>query len=249
MDIPQLRYPIVLVHGLFGFDKIQVAGTTLVSYWPGITEFFRNAGNRVLIPRLTPTAGVEKRAAQLKEFILKHSPDEPVHLIAHSMGGLDSRCMISCLGMADRVKSLTTIGTPHRGTSFADWGIANLEGLVKPVLIAIGMPYQAFYDLTRGHCREFNARVLDAPTVRYFSVAGRYDGSYLQPEWLVPFNVIKKAEGENDGLVSVASARHGEQCDIWDGDHLRLINWPHPTRPRLDVPAHFGPILQRLADL
>src|SRR5262249_5187529 len=38
-----------------------------------------------------------------------------VHVFAHSMGGLDARYMISRLGMAKRVLSLTTIATPHRG--------------------------------------------------------------------------------------------------------------------------------------
>jgi len=40
------------------------------------------------------------------------------------MGGLDSRHAISLrLGLAERVLTLTTLGTPHRGTAFADWGV------------------------------------------------------------------------------------------------------------------------------
>src|ERR1700680_3312371 len=119
MNIPKLRASIVLVHGLFGFDRLEVAGTTLVNYFPGIPDLFQAAGNRVLIPSLPPTGGVEQRAACLKEFLLKNSANEPVHLIAHSLGGLDARYMISRLGMADQVLTLTTIATPHRGSSFA----------------------------------------------------------------------------------------------------------------------------------
>src|SRR4029079_8661142 len=99
MNIPKLRSPIVLVHGLLGFDRLQIAGTTLVNYFPGVVELLQKAGNRVLIPALPPTGAVEERARRLKNFILQQSPNEPVHLIAHSMGGLDSRCMISCLEM------------------------------------------------------------------------------------------------------------------------------------------------------
>src|SRR5260370_33376415 len=91
MIIPKLRSPIVLVHGLLGFDRLQVAGTTLFNYFPGIPELMQAAGNRVLIPSLTPTAGVSQRAKELKDFILANSPGEPAHLFAHSMGGLDSR--------------------------------------------------------------------------------------------------------------------------------------------------------------
>ena len=50
------------------------------------------------------------------------------------MGGLDARYLISRLGMADRVLSLTTLGTPHRGTSFADWGVSRLQRYLRPLL-------------------------------------------------------------------------------------------------------------------
>src|SRR5260221_5402041 len=92
---PKLRTPVVLVHGLLGFGRYQVAGCTLANYFPGIAEALEGAGNRVLIPNLSPTGGIAQRAQQLKEFILKHSPADPVHLLAHSIGGLDSRYMIS----------------------------------------------------------------------------------------------------------------------------------------------------------
>src|ERR1700722_3268504 len=196
--IPKLRSPIVLVHGLCGFGRLQIAGATLADYFPGIFEPMQAAGNRVLVPYLSPTGGIAERAKQLKNFLLVNAPNEPVHLIAHSMGGLDSRCLISSLGMADKVLTLTTIGTPHRGTSFADWGITRLARVVKPLLEAIGIPYQGFYDLTRASCKAFNEKTPDVPSVRYFSVAGRHDGHFLHPEWLLPYGIVKEAEGENE---------------------------------------------------
>lgn len=252
MIIPKLRAPIVLVHGLLGFDKIDALGTTLVNYFPGIPELMTAAGNRVHIPRLTPTGSIEARAKQLKDFILKYSPLEPVHIFAHSMGGLDARYLISCLDMGDKVLTLTTIGTPHRGTSFADWGVNRFARIVKPLLDSIGMPYQAFYDLRQENCKAFNEKVTNVPGVRYFSVAGKHDGHLLLPEWLLPYSIVKRHEGENDGIVSVASANFGEICDEWDGDHLRLVNWFHPVvhyRGLARDPAtRYGPLLRRLAD-
>src|SRR6266540_2012561 len=197
MIVPKLRAPIVLVHGFCGFDRIRLGSWTLATYFPGISELLQAAGNRVLIPALTPTAGVAVRAAQLKEFIDRESPSEPVHLFAHSMGGLDSRYMITHLGMRQRILTLTTLGTPHRGTSFADWGVQRLERLVKPILKMIGMPYQAFYDLTRTNCKTFNEKVLTVPSVRYFSIGGKHEGHFLHPEWLLSHGIVHKHEGEN----------------------------------------------------
>src|SRR5258708_21808822 len=159
MAVPVLKAPIVLVHGLLGFDKLAMGAWTLTHYFRGIPELLRAAGNRVLVARLNPIGGTAERAAQLKALLDAESPREPVHLIAHSMGGLDSRYMISRLGMAPRVLSLTTLGTPHRGSSFADWGVRRLGHLVRPILHWLCMPTQAVIDLTTAKCTRFNAEV------------------------------------------------------------------------------------------
>jgi triacylglycerol lipase len=247
MIIPQLRSPIVLVHGLLGFNRLQVGSWLLADYFPGIPSALREAGNRVVVASLTPTAGVAQRGQELKELLDREFPGEPVHLFGHSMGGLDSRYMISRLGMAERVLSLTTIGTPHRGSSFADWGVRRFGYFVDPILFLLGVPRQAFYDLTLSKCRTFNEEVPDAPGVRYFSVAGQFECGWTSPEWQLPASVISKAEGPNDGVVSVTSATYGESCEIWEGDHLNLVNWQHPLAPDPhDRVADYGRLVARL---
>jgi triacylglycerol lipase len=251
-NIPKLRAPIVLVHGLLGITKVQVGDWTLASYFGEIPKILEAAGNRVFQPQLSLTGGVAERAAQLKNFLDLHVPEEPVHLIAHSMGGLDSRYLISRLDMASRVLSLTTIGTPHRGSSFADWSVSKLERLVRPIFDWFCVPQQAFYDLTIAKCRDFNEQVPDATAVRYFSVAGRHEADWRTPEWQLPYQIVLQAEGPNDGLVSVTSATYGEALDIWQGDHLSLINWVAPTRlARVRLPdrtADYAALVRRLAD-
>src|SRR5262249_2405369 len=145
-------------------------------------------------------------------------------LFAHSMGGLDARYMVSRLGMGGRVLTLTTLGTPHRGTAFADWGIRRLERVVGPVLRFLGVPTGAFHDLTTEGARRLGHQMPDGSAVRYFSIAGRYAGGF-DPQWLLPHTIVSKEEGPNDGVVSVASAHYGESLDVWDGDHLSLVNW------------------------
>jgi triacylglycerol lipase len=251
MLVPKLRAPLVLVHGLFGFNRIALGDNTLVDYFPGVVDCLRQAGNEVLVPSLSPTGGVAARAEQLRQFLLKNTTG-PVHIIAHSMGGLDSRYMITHLGMADRVLSLTTLGTPHRGSAFADWGVGTLERLVRPVLQFLGVPVQGIYDLTTANCRQFNEQTPNADGVRYFSVAGKHDGNLLSPEWLLPYHIVLQAEGPNDGVVSVASAQFGEDVEIWEGDHLSLVNWLHLVAKNRTIfrdPApRYGKLLARLAD-
>jgi len=122
------------------------------------------------------------------------------------MGGLDARYMIARLGMAARVLTLTTLAPPTRAP-LRRLGIARFARLVKPILKLFRIPTQGFYDLTTASCREFNREVGDAPGVRYFSVAGQHEGGYFNPEWYLPHGIVHKAEGPNDGVVSVPPRR------------------------------------------
>jgi triacylglycerol lipase len=252
MVVPKLRAPIVLVHGVLGFGRVKVCGCTLASYFSNIPNFLASAGNRVLVARTSPTGSVAQRAAQLKAFLDKESPHEPVHLIAHSMGGLDSRYLISRLGMAPRVLSLTTLGTPHRGTPFADWGVRRFARLARPIFDRLDVSIQAFFDLTTTSCHEFNQQTPDMPQVRYFSVAGRHEGDWLAPEWQLSHYIVTRTEGPNDGIVSVASATYGESCELWEGDHVSLINWRNPLSQRRGMCQERSPqyaaLVSRLAD-
>ena len=119
---------------------------------------------------------------------------------------------------------------------------------MRPTLEFLSVPIQAFYDLTRASCARFNAEVPMPPGIRCFSVAGKHDGSYLAPEWLLPYHIVRQAEGENDGVVSLESAKFGEDQTIWDGDHFSLVNWLHPLTKNRDPAPRYGAILRRLAD-
>ena len=251
LSIPRLQAPIVLVHGLLGFDRLRVGSWVVADYFQGIPEALRAAGNRVLLASLSPTRGIADRAGQLKAMLDHESPEEPVHLIAHSMGGLDSRYLISRLGMSRRVLTLTTLGTPHRGTAFADWGLARLTRLLSPLFDFANVSYQAFIDLTVAHCAEFNRLTPDAAGVRYFSVAGHFEPHWLTPEWQLPARILAGSEGPSDGIVSVASATWGEYCHLWDGDHLNLVNWTHSwlsARRQKDRTHDYAALVRRLAD-
>lgn len=249
--MPALNAPIVLTPGLWGFERISAFGHTVKDYFPGIREQLEAAGNRVLIACVRPTQSVVRRATDLKRFIESELPSGPLHLIGHSMGGLDARYLTAKLGMESRVLSVTSVGTPHRGTSFADWGVSRFSRLLTPFMRLLGIPHQAFFDLTTESCRRFNEDVRDVPGVRYYSVAGQCDRAWLGREWLLPYSVVARAEGANDGVVSVASAAWGEHSEVWAGDHLNLVNWPnrHAMR-RGEWPNRapdYGRIVRRLA--
>ena len=223
---------IVLVHGLCGFDRLYAFRRPVRDYFPGIREHLEAGGHRVFSARVSPTAGIPRRALDLKRFIDREVPAGPLHLVGHSMGGLDARYAVSKLGLESRVKSLTTIGTPHRGSSFMDWSWRRLSRTVVPFLRLVGMPHEAFIDLRTDSCLRFNEDVPNVPGVRYVSVAGVCEKPWVGFEWAVPHRIVNRVEGPNDGVVSVASATWGERTEVWPGDHLNLVNWPNRLAKR-----------------
>jgi len=238
--------PIVLVHGLFGFDRMSVGQYVYRRYFPGIEEGLAADGHRVRAARLSRTRGVAARALELRRFIRQEFPAERVHVFAHSMGGLDARYMISKLEMADHVLSLTTIGTPHRGSSFADWGIRNLGRGLRPIFRMLNICPDAFFDLTTDRCRRFNEEVPDSPDVRYFSIAGKCDHRVIGPFWKLPQRIVWEREGANDGVVSIQSARYGERCEVWQADHMNLVNWRSRSGPACDFTHDYRGMVNRV---
>lgn len=218
--------PLVLVHGILGFDRLGLPSSP-ISYFRGIPAALSDAGYTVPEPpALSPAGSVEERATCLQTYLETH-PDvagRPVHLIAHSMGGLDSRYAISRLGLADRVLSLTTLGTPHGGTSIADFDLAVLGGLLDVLDSTRLVDLRGFFDLTRRHSLEFAQEGIEDPvSVRYFSVAGHYQPGLVSLDLLKPtHDFISLSEGPNDGLVSEASASFGTFLGTWPGNHFRF---------------------------
>lgn len=174
-------YPLVLVHGFM--DK----GGAFV----GLESRLRADGHvveRVSLPPLAPVAvRAEYLAEQVDEILAAHGVAK-VNLIGHSMGGLDSRYLVHHLGYGDRVASVTTIATPHRGSSVADavlgWTNADnawVEWLMGKVVDVVEGQYDEFdeedlvgalEDLSTGGAASFNAQTPDVAEVFYQSWAG-----------------------------------------------------------------------------
>jgi len=215
------RHPIVFCHGMLAFSMLKMQIPDNMNCFSHMRDYFRGRGIPVLFPQVPPTSGVSERAEELKSQILRWTK-EPVNLIAHSMGGLDARYLISSLGMGDQVASLTTVCTPHRGSYLADWFLANYRQRV-PLLLALeafGFNVDGFKDCRPAVCRMFNEQNPDYPKVRYFSYGGDVPQSRLSPFLRRAWNVLTPVEGPNDGMVSVASARWGEYLGSIHADHF-----------------------------
>lgn len=219
------RLPILFAHGYFGFDALGVPRRP--EYFRGIRAALEAEGHVVHVARVSPTAGVAKRATELAAQVRRIGGR--VNIIAHSMGGLDARYAIAALGLADAVASLVTVGTPHFGTPLADGsaGVLNDLQTTRRLLATMGMNLDGLYDLTTPHMAAFNREVLDHPGVLYASVVGSVNHRLLPVNALLApgYAFLWRRAGANDGVVPAASQRWGEVLDEIDADHWAQIGW------------------------
>ncbi|KAI6041109.1 Alpha/Beta hydrolase protein [Pisolithus marmoratus] len=226
------RAPLVFCHGILGFDTVSIANRQL-SHWPGIKKILEGNGCEVLITAVPATSSPVERAKILEKTISEAYPDRAVHLIGHSMGGIDCRYLITHLTQRSfSVLSLTTISAPHHGTAFADHILAHAAGSILPSILSFlhlfpsgGGDGKGFESLTLEAMKEFNRNTPDVEGVRYFSWGAEYQ-PVLFDTWKYPHSVIFAKEGPNDGLVSSQSAHWGTYLGtLKDVSHVGVLGW------------------------
>jgi triacylglycerol lipase len=235
----QTRYPIVLVHGLLGFDAIGP-----VNYWYGIPSALTSGGAKVFVSQESAANSSEVRGEQLLAELrqLKAAYGYTTfNLIGHSHGGFTARYVAAVA--PDLVASVTTVGTPHQGSKVAD-GIKRDAGntgttqFIASIVDALatfiswvsGAPslpqdsLAALQSLDTPGAQAFNAKYgAGAPTsscgqgpasangVRYYSVGGTslWTNIFDLSDPALALTATYFGGEPNDGLVSKCSSRWG----------------------------------------
>lgn len=254
------RYPIVLVHGVAGVSKYF----GVVDYWWRIPADLRYHGATVHVADVNAFAGENLRGeALLRQIrqVLAITGAAKVNLIAHSQGGYTARYAAAV--MPQTVASVTTIGSPHRGSQVADWvastpsimqdflaGGATIAGQVLGLMVGQQQqqdPYGALNLMTSSgsaaYTRQFpsaglapdcNASaattdVRNGHVQRLYSWTGSSSATNVldvldAPLLLGDLTIRLRGGGDNDGLVSVCSARFGKVLGTYGWNHVDQIN-------------------------
>jgi pimeloyl-ACP methyl ester carboxylesterase len=223
----------------------------LFEYYYDVRDVMREAGFDVYATVVDPLAPSDRRARQLASqlsVIMEATGARKINLIGHSQGGVDGRALISTLGWGDRVASLTTIATPHRGTPLVDVieGTLPDDALTEGLVDAVGDIYgtllgrgnqelpAALRELgVEGMTEIFNPTHPDDSRVAYYSWTGHtcaltetacqaaWSGEVVDP-FLAPAYRALQLLGEeaSDGLVPVSSGQWGEFLGELPADHL-----------------------------
>ena len=250
----QTRYPIVLVHGIFGFDSALG-----VDYFYGIPSALRSDGAKVYVAQVSAANSHEVRGEQLLaqvRNILAVTGASKVNLVGHSQGSPTSRYVS---GVAPHlVASVTSVGGVNRGSRVADIvrgvapagsvseTLANSTALALTSLINVlsggtslqQLPTAALDSLSTAGSAQFNQRFpAGVPTsgcgngaelvngVRYYSWTGTKPMTNVLDVSDGLLGVLGLVFGEaNDGLVSACSTRLGKHLGDYRQNHLDEVN-------------------------
>jgi triacylglycerol lipase len=240
--------PVVLVHGLFGFDSIGIAGVKL-EYFRGIAAHLATIGCHAHAVRLPPSRSVPDRARMLVDLI-GELPHDRIDVVAHSLGGLDARYALAHLGLAARVRSLVTVGTPHRGSPLANLTDRGPLAVARRTLAALGISLDALDWLSTSELASFNRDIPDVAGVRYASVVGGIRDARTPVALPIAAShaYLRRVTGPNDGLVPMSSQYWGETLAEIEADHFAQIGWRLSLRSTFDALGLYGFIVARLGD-
>jgi len=126
-----MRQHVYLSPGMFGFGRLG-SYNYFAHVERELVARFAAAGHELVahIIEDLPTASIRRRATRLAEIVARTAGDEPIHLLGHSTGGLDARLVASpatrsipadSLAWLPRLRSVTTMNTPHFGTPLANF--------------------------------------------------------------------------------------------------------------------------------
>ena len=110
------KHPVVLVHGLLGFDAIGP-----INYFYGIPSALRDGGAIVFTPEVSQSNSTELRGEQLLRYLQSQKAQygyTKFNLVGHSHGGNTARYVAAVA--PELVASVTSVGTPHAGSKTAD---------------------------------------------------------------------------------------------------------------------------------
>lgn len=254
--------PVVLMHG-FGVG----ASFRRDGHLHEEAMHLRSRGVRAAAPNVSPYNTVRARCQMWEsrlERVLEETQSDRLSVIAHSMGGLDARHLITKRGWHDVVDVLVTVATPHRGSPVAslilqqpksvrDW-LGDMADWLGTHVLKDGSANvrQALRELTPEHVETtFNEEVPNHPDVQYWSYgcqAGTGTDIPIDPIFRYFNSYLFERDGVNDGMVSVKSARWGQYLGTINADHARQVGIKSTLAAPFDSNAFYASIAERLAE-
>ena len=266
-----LKYPLLMVHGMGFRDRKHLC------YWGRVPHALESNGARVFFGHQDAVGSVESNADTIAKSLdeaLRITGAEKVNILAHSKGGLEARYLVNH-GYKDKIASITTIDTPHHGSKSVDFLMKTPKPLVKAAAFGTDFwmrilgdkhpaSYECFELFKTDTARQFNNENPAPDNVYCQSYAFKCEGAFSDPFFCITYPVIRRFDGDNDGMVSVDSAtwanfrgvhtspsRRGiSHADVVDMRRMRFTSKPPKNDDQVsDIVIFYVNIIRELKEL
>ena len=246
-------------------------------YWGRVPKTLESMGARIFFGHQDAVGSVKDNAdiiAQSLDKALEITGAEKVNILAHSKGGLEARYLVNH-GYKDKIASITTIDTPHHGSRSVDFLMKTPKPIVK--LAAFGTDvwmrilgdkhpssYECFELFTTKIADRFNSDNPTPDNIYCQSYAFKCNGAFSDPFFCITYPVVRRFDGDNDGLVSVSSAtwenfkgvhtspsRRGiSHADVVDIRRMRFTSRAPETEDQVsDIVVFYVNVIRELKEL
>lgn len=213
----------------------------LTKYFKNLEEILESEGHKVITCPYTKDKDSRSSLERAQDCYYYLSirtllkPDSEFHIIGHSMGGIVGRQLLHKFTNGIKIKSLTTISTPHEGSPLANFSIHHHE---SKSIIGKALKIMDFTPVRKRYLKELamfkhGSRYLQGlgnPTqVPIYSISNHrklrfYDllatpSHFLKKEMKKVFD-SKKIDLRNDGIVPAVSMIYGEHLGHINADHI-----------------------------
>lgn len=200
---------VLLLHGFFQTrniwdvmeDRLRHDGFAVMSF---------NLGGLLYRFNTHPVDRCAELVAEKVEALASRHGFGHLHVVGHSKGGLIARRWVQHFGGDRRVRSVTTLGTPHHGTPTAWLGVG---------LMGLGLLRTSASDLLpRSPLVSTLSRDTFPSQIPLTSVYSRED--LVCPYWA---SVLRPRPGEEGHLANVEVRRVGHSQLVWDAGVYRIV--------------------------
>jgi pimeloyl-ACP methyl ester carboxylesterase len=227
------RFPFLVMHG-FGSSG---------GSFEEMVQVFGDAGYQAWAPSVDKFEPSTVRAAQWRAHLDTWRAEgtwRGVHLIGHSLGGLDARYLAANLDPDGQVRTITTLSTPHWGTPVADIALdlvdhdytpeevgelvnslATEGGATGPdglVAFSVSGLSAQLYQLSTPGALYFNQTVPDRPDVIYRSWTGLTCGTVdLFCQWDWDFEMVALVLKPTFAVMQAHGLPSDGAVSVWSG--------------------------------
>jgi len=216
-----LKRPVVLVVNMLESHYSKFKHTL---YSPVMSIFEADNQPVHFLPiRNASDSSLAQRIDYLDRELRKHQ--EP-HVVGISIAGLD--CRLSMDLLSTPVTSLTTVSSPHKGSSLADFASTPScsSDTIQPILRYLGVPLEAFLEISLRNLKSINANI-SSNQEKVFSISSWKDVGEAHEMFKETIGFIDERnphyKAYNDGVFTEWETQWGTHLLSFDMDHTEIV--------------------------